>query len=613
MIIYLPVSRFRVPYQLASGRPFSQFEQLILIAVSKGQNSLDDLQKLFCLHRRVVIEGIITLMQAGWLAIETHSDRFIVTENGQVALRENRLPPASAIRERVANIVMERVEGQLAEIKQVNLRRKDVIEKADPEWRARVVPLGNIRNALAEGAAMPLLSRKAGEWIKSIGQSYRAAEAEDFIPVDVELTSDGARLMGIPSVWEARLKDAVVDCAVKLERSSASIPVEASNLIVKTTDAGNEGVDEWRMEVSSEDILVGKQAHLRLLRDYLERAKSFVLISSASLQAEAIEDLKPAFYAALNRGVSVNVLWGREPASVQAKDHDVARSKLAILVKGIRPYGEKADLTSYQGSFTANARALGSSACFVLADPDGLNEMVLGSCDWLATDIQDQTVDSLSIRLRHPYPIARIAHVLAFPYERDDGLRFSPSADILRNIAAEAGEMSVQEEEADRIETAGEEQDIKARLLFDREHEIVFDRVIAAARKTLRIGTSRWSDTSPLLPRLIKILEERGDSLRVRLDYASFSGDRNLWQDAYADLQKQGVDIRQTDGFRANYVIADKDTVVFTSFNWMSQMMSSRLPVGREVGILLEGKGIGERVFVECGERRISREIAVAL
>ena len=70
MIVLLPVGVLRVPFQLASGRPYSYLEELILTSLSEEAKGLDQLCVLFAIHRRIVIEVLVTLMYSGWIALD---------------------------------------------------------------------------------------------------------------------------------------------------------------------------------------------------------------------------------------------------------------------------------------------------------------------------------------------------------------------------------------------------------------------------------------------------------------------------------------------------------------------------------------------------------------
>src|SRR6266849_5561125 len=113
--LFLPVSLYKVKFKVAAGRPFSRFERLILKAIDAGTNELDDLVKLFCVHRRMVVEGLVTLMQAGWVSLESQTNQFGLTPSGIGASKqEQSLPPLLHTEDRWQIVVMERVAGQVA-------------------------------------------------------------------------------------------------------------------------------------------------------------------------------------------------------------------------------------------------------------------------------------------------------------------------------------------------------------------------------------------------------------------------------------------------------------------------------------------------------------------
>ena len=93
MIVLIPVCHYRVHYQIASGRPFSVFERLVLEAIHDGSGTLETLEACFHLHRRVITEAVVTLMQAGWVAINRNNHILVTTESGKAGIRsEGALP-----------------------------------------------------------------------------------------------------------------------------------------------------------------------------------------------------------------------------------------------------------------------------------------------------------------------------------------------------------------------------------------------------------------------------------------------------------------------------------------------------------------------------------------
>jgi len=112
VIAFLPVARYRVDYQVASGRPFSSFERLLLTAIHQGNATLDSLADLFRLHRRMVIEGIVTLMQAGWVCIGTDGSSFVTTDSGRLAAeRSGGLPATIVVTNKTTTLLFEKVSG----------------------------------------------------------------------------------------------------------------------------------------------------------------------------------------------------------------------------------------------------------------------------------------------------------------------------------------------------------------------------------------------------------------------------------------------------------------------------------------------------------------------
>ena len=115
MIAFVPIARYKVEYQVASGRPFSIFEKLLLRGIDGGSNTLGSLAEMFKVHRRLVIEGLVTLMQAGWVSIAVGSDEFVLSQSGKLACEGSTgLPPTIIVSDRSQTIVVEKVTGQIA-------------------------------------------------------------------------------------------------------------------------------------------------------------------------------------------------------------------------------------------------------------------------------------------------------------------------------------------------------------------------------------------------------------------------------------------------------------------------------------------------------------------
>ena len=69
VIVLIPLSRFRISFEVAAGRPYSQLERLMLRAIAEGANELTKIEETFQVHPRLIVEALVTLTHAGWLSI----------------------------------------------------------------------------------------------------------------------------------------------------------------------------------------------------------------------------------------------------------------------------------------------------------------------------------------------------------------------------------------------------------------------------------------------------------------------------------------------------------------------------------------------------------------
>src|SRR6266511_4795735 len=87
MIVLVPVSRFRVAYELARGRPYSRLERRVLETIAHGGASLRTLRTTFRVHERLFVESVVTLVTAGWVAVAGCTEaRFVLTVEGSDAV-----------------------------------------------------------------------------------------------------------------------------------------------------------------------------------------------------------------------------------------------------------------------------------------------------------------------------------------------------------------------------------------------------------------------------------------------------------------------------------------------------------------------------------------------
>jgi hypothetical protein len=61
-------------------------------------------------------------------------------------------------------------------------------------------------------------------------------------------------------------------------------------------------------------------------------------------------------------------------------------------------------------------------------------------------------------------------------------------------------------------------------------------------------------------------------------------------------INKRGIDILCTSHFHAKFLSWDADAIAVTSFNWMSTVVDGARSRGAELGILVEGNGVANRL-----------------
>lgn len=226
MIAFLPIARYRAEYQVASGRPFSSFERLLLKAIREGQDNLSQLARTFAVHQRLIVEGLVTLMQAGWVSLGQSDREFVLTASGEKACGDSAvLPPTIVVADRQQTIVVEKVTGQVARSNEVDFFSRS---KLKPLWEAgAALRKRDVSNVVDPGLIAPLLPHQHAEWIRWIGPISVLSDDAAFVVIDVDTTKE--RLAGVPKAWEALLLPECINQVRRKERELASRGIEVDD------------------------------------------------------------------------------------------------------------------------------------------------------------------------------------------------------------------------------------------------------------------------------------------------------------------------------------------------------------------------------------------------
>ena len=167
MILLVPLSRFQVFFERGGGRPYSRLEALMLRAIEQGAGTLDELRDIFEVHPRLLIEALVTLTHAGWLAVSSVPGKsFMLTPEGLQALLSGDNPTSLQTWEDDTYVLMERLTGAVILSEDVRYVRK---EDLDEVWKYCVQLAPQVADEVDESRVDRLLPRAQGEWIRSIG------------------------------------------------------------------------------------------------------------------------------------------------------------------------------------------------------------------------------------------------------------------------------------------------------------------------------------------------------------------------------------------------------------------------------------------------------------
>jgi hypothetical protein len=584
MIVFLPVSRYRVEFQVASGRPFSTFERLVLAAINDASNTLDALALIFGVHRRLIVEAVVTLMQAGWVSLGAKSHEFIVTAAGKLACGDQaQLPPTIILDNRVQTIVVEKVTGQIARNNEIDFYPKSKLRKL---WSSGIVfPKGDISNLVDPGMVAPLLLHDSTEWVRSIERPYVVSDNTAYVVAEVDLRND--RIMGLPRSWETILAPELIERVRKHEqrliRSGELLDDTELKSFVRTprTVEAEESSGDLRSWVpispNENDFLKQPNDHLTVLEHFLSNATSYVAISSASLASPGVERILPLFERALQRDILISVIWGQP--SADSADH---KNSLERLRKMVYDSGKGPNV----GRLVINAAHSGSSANILLADlADGI-EVVVGSYSWAASS-GIESEKHFSIRLRNPRLVARLCDILRDLSAADEKLRVSSSIVRLEKGAEELRALAHRNASGDET--------THACLLLDIDHRALLHEALSTAKQSVEICTNELNldALTGLPPQLMAATVMLGDAVKIR--YGRNVSSRET-QVLLEELAKQGASVAPLPGLQSNLLCIDGRLCVNSSYRWLSRPTPSHRPYATDIGIAVRSETLAKLI-----------------
>lgn len=433
MIVLVPVNMFSVGFTVARGRPYSRLERRVLeeIAARAGVTpqqgaTLASLCNTFRVHERLIVEAVVTLVGAGWVAVTSGREAtFVLTNEGQQACSSGKDPASVTVSPAApCTLIFDRTAGQLARRGEVPTVPK---QEARPDLNPST-PVRIVRNSLDESQIQKLLPRESGEWVRSIGRP-RLVTSDRYVPVRVNLADRS--ITGLPRGWHQALSAEILEVAqtrkeelegtpdvqptvqetgVKVaspgqarmpatgpghrptplsvsqrkplvgapgtsaaSRASASFPwlYEAEPF----GGSGDGPTEQWTGATLFSEVS-GEESHQLLIAEALATAANHVLIASPTVNMESLSKLGDAIQAAVARGVRVDVLYGDTDESTHPQD----------IVNLLHRIGYHAAERLGRDLLKPAKERTGSGASLLIFDGrDGALEAVIGDYSWLGS------------------------------------------------------------------------------------------------------------------------------------------------------------------------------------------------------------------------------------
>jgi hypothetical protein len=590
MNLFVPVTRFRVRYEIGAGDPYSELHALVLRAIASAEATTEkQLADLFLIPERLVIEILVGLSKVGLIAIETSPDQHLVaTSQGRTALAEGGAGRYRIVLERKTDILMECVTGGVANGRGIRCETQKKLEQAGRWDPRRRLPFEFADPRIDEGQISHLLPRADDEWIRWIASPEIVSRNYLWLLVSADMQR--GRVFNLPEIWQGRLEPYLLDHARELSErfgademapSTAPVSAKTEEPPKPTSLASVVQARSWNAVINHSDVLFGTKSHAELLRGVLQSAHSTILIVSSSIDPASLESgVAAGLQTALARGVQVDILWGSQSGDKSVpvapwlkKIGRAAKSALAGLRFNLVPSNWRANMIVY----------------------DDLNEQfqaIVGSHAWLAAD-SGLITKPVSIRVEQPGIVADICRSAAGLWSSAPTNKLSKAPDRWRQLAA-ALEQRVTEQ-GEEITIEDEPLACQISLVREQSHAPLLRTCIRTAQS--RLGLFSQSMGQGAL-RSLKALAERPhtENLDFRIHYGQVAT-----QEAARSLdpiQEQVIDVggvvERRAGLRGNVAIADV-TALVTSYDLLGWQPNNGR--GGDVGLLIEGGSAAEYLW----------------
>lgn len=569
----IPVSLFRVKYELGEGRPYSQLQCLVLKAIDEEvANNLESLYEIFQVHRRILIEVLVTLTHEGRIAISSGSD-FVLTSSGKEAVKTKEPPKSLKTDKKEATIAMERVTGNLIPRNEVKLvTKREIRELWDKSVRldAEVT-----ENSIDEGQAQILLHCGKNQWLRRIGDIYQSSKDNHWLPVSVDLETD--TIVGLPEIWRDRLKYDIIEESRRRSKELDGDFIEKSwDIQQPHADKESKDVsrDEWNISLSKDHFLLSNQDHLDCLRKSLSEVENSIYIASGSINIQCLQYLETNFTEALKKGADIDIHWGSGEESC---------------VKWLKKFAYDSERENLAGTMRFNPEPSPSRGNLILWDSKQSYKGCVGSFPWLSflTSSGNEKPElsekvNISVSFSHPGIVAALSRCAA-SFSNESCLRtLSSTSDQWRHIAEELDKKA-----SNNNDTPDGVWNSKIRLAVNREHANLAREWMMTSQLRLLItseelGFNVKNRLSPLKD------QQRSPEFEFRIIYdRTDMGAGNIEEIENLLINCNG-ELEQFQELQVGALVSDLSACI-SGCNFLSDRPAG--PVHQELGVILEGQG----------------------
>ena len=519
--------------------------------------------------QRVIIEALIRLMRAGWVEMMERNSGVIfrITANGIVAVSSEELPNAPRRLSRNMNFVVDQISGTIYRSRELPFYHEYVIrERAKKE---RIVWIERPERSLMD-EVRPLVEALFMDdeiFISMDHSGDRLSERWSLVTVRDDKPD------GLPHRAPATLVEAVKSAARQAPDTTnlyKPVPHPPSSIAGSNL---NSLLEERRVDISAEDLVLGGPDHKAVIESALKHAKHRVLIHSTFIARDRFIDLLPYIREALGRGVVIDVLWGQDESAEGRRSTRQAVNQI------------KAELVN-EGFHMLRIHPFSTgSHCKILLADEGTSDRFsawIGSCNWLSSPFQ--SVEA-SVRLRNPEIVADVVDQMA---ELSKGAR-GHWTDLTNNLAA----LSANLRPSKRSIVS---EDIYAQIIIGSDHPRMVRKARDESQYRIFVSSHRFGIAGQSIV-LAPALEaaKRGVDVDILYGTTNISFGNNNAAEITDEFSKDGVTIRpvRRPRIHAKILAWDDDMFVITSQNWLSADPPDDMP-RQEIGVFVHAAGLAK-------------------